>query len=407
MKARLLRPADPVLLILALVATLGGLFFIFDAGYARSIRDNYGVLPREFRSQLMVAGISILLSGAVMLVPIQRWEKLAKPIFWFTVVLAFLVAVPGIGMTMSGATRWIKFGPIQIQPSEFLKVSVVMFLAAALAGRKAWPTKIKRPKDFADRLDRLWIPKLVRAIPFLLVIAVCLKVEREPDLGTAAVIMATAFAMLFLGGVSKKSLAYMAVIGLVGVFFIAKLEPYRLERITNHGERWSSEHVDDVGFQTTQSETAMAAGGLVGVGVGAGRAKHILPAATTDFVMTTIAEETGLMGAIVVCAILAGIVFRLFYLSAYSQSDFARLVLQGIACCLAIQASVNVMMANGTLPPIGIPLPFFSSGGSSLIALWIAIGVAQSACAEQPTLEGRNEGHRNGWRNWRSRLSGS
>jgi cell division protein FtsW len=151
----------------------------------------------------------------------------------------------------------------------------------------------------------------------------------------------------------------------------------------------------------------MAAGGLVGVGVGAGRAKHILPAATTDFVMTTIAEETGLMGAIVVCAILAGIVFRLFYLSAYSQSDFARLVLQGIACCLAIQASVNVMMANGTLPPIGIPLPFFSSGGSSLIALWIAIGVAQSACAEQPTLEGRNEGHRNGWRNWRSRLSGS
>ncbi len=407
MKARFLRPADPVLFLLALVATLGGLFFIFDAAYARSIRDNYGVLPREFRSQLVIAGLSILLSGVVMMVPIHRWEKWAKPIFWLSAVMVFLVAVPGIGMTMSGATRWIRLGPIQVQPSEFLKISVVMFLAAVLASRKAWPVKIKKPKDFADRLDRIWIPKLARALPFLVVLVVCLKVEREPDLGTAAVIVATAFAMLFLGGVSQRSLVTIAVVGLVGVFFIAKLEPYRLERITNHGARWSAEHVDDVGFQTTQSETAMAAGGIVGVGVGAGRAKHILPAATTDFVMSTIAEETGLLGALVVCAILAGIVYRLFYLSAYSQSDFARFVLQGIACCLAIQASVNVMMANGTLPPIGIPLPFFSSGGSSLIALWIGVGIAQAACAEQPTLEERNEGHRNGWRNWRSRLSGS
>ena len=152
----------------------------------------------------------------------------------------------------------------------------------------------------------------------------------------------------------------------------------------------------------------MASGGLFGVGIGNGRAKHILPATTTDFIMATIGEEVGLVGSLFVLSIIGAIVWRLKWLASRATDRFASLVLFGTAAWIGIQACVNVMMANGFLPAIGIPLPFISSGGSSLVALWMALGLCQSVLAPQPepvVEEEARETDRNRRRHGRARLS--
>lgn len=178
-----------------------------------------------------------------------------------------------------------------------------------------------------------------------------------------------------------------------------------MERITSHTARWSAKNVDDQSYQTVQSELAMATGGVLGVGVGAGRAKHVLPATTTDFIMATVAEEFGLVGALAVMAVLAGLVLRLLMLAQRTAAPFARLVLAGTACWLGIQSCVNIMMANGFLPAIGIPVPFLSSGGSSLVALWLVLGICNSVLAPSPAKEVGYAPRADRWRDRRTRLS--
>lgn len=253
----------------------------------------------------------------------------------------------------------------------------------------------------------------------LLVLAVAIKIEREPDLGTASVVLMIMFGMFVLGGVSKKSLAMIAAAGVAGLAMLAVMQPYRLERITNHPHRWDKGNVDDIGDQTTYSESAMAAGFAVGVGPGAGAAKHVLPARMTDFIMATIGEEFGVIGSLCLIALMGAITWRLFTLGqeqlarSHTEEDsqkkadhrFAYLVLSGLAVWIGVQSAVNVVMANGTAPPIGIPLPFFSAGGSSLIALWIAVALAnRCAFTGQVVEEVGSEGRRLGWRNRRARL---
>jgi cell division protein FtsW len=183
-----------------------------------------------------------------------------------------------------------------------------------------------------------------------------------------------------------------------------------MDRILNHGQRWEDANRDDVGYQTVQSETAMANAGPFGTGIGVGRAKHMLPAATTDFVLATVAEETGLIGSLVILALLAALAWRLLQLAHRTRGSYGKLVLLGIALWIGVQSSINVMMANGTLPAIGIPLPFISSGGSSLLALMAAMGIAQSVVAhpiqDKAVVEaGEDETYRDRRRHGRARFS--
>jgi cell division protein FtsW len=230
-------------------------------------------------------------------------------------------------------------------------------------------------------------------------------IEREPDLGTAAVLAVIVFAMMYLGGVTSRSLLLALAIALVGTGILVLKEPYRLDRITQHDSRWSIANVDDVGYQTVQSELGMATGGVVGVNVGNGRAKHVMPAATTDFVMATVAEETGLVGSLIVLASVGAVVWRLFSLAGRAPTKYGSLLLSGFGVWIAIQTTVNALMANGTLPAIGIPMPFISSGGSSLVALWMALGICQAAMAQQPVKEENREAGSYRWGHGRTRLS--
>ncbi len=373
------RITDPVLVLLALLATFTGLFFIFDAGYARSLGDDHGLLPPEFRTQLGFAFIALLGGAACCWVRAETWPRLSKLLFFACLVL--LILVPKFGHEMNGAKRWIGIGPLTIQPAEIAKLAVVLYLAAVFYRRKPWPVNLKPRRHWAQWMDTIFVPKLGRILPAIWVlIAVCL-IEKEPDLGTAAVIAVIAFAMFVVGGVSRWSLVLAVVAAVIGCWVMVEQEPYRLERIRNHVHRWDKGNVDDTSYQTVQSELAMATGGYTGQGVGNGRAKQVIPAPTTDFVMATVAEEFGLGGAMLVLALMGAITWRLLYRAARAPSRFASLVLYGFGAWIGIQTCVNVMMANAFLPAIGIPLPFISSGGSSLFALWCGVGVCQSVLA--------------------------
>lgn len=401
---RTLRLYDPLLFWLALGATILGMLFVFDAGYPRSIAAGRGAIPREFMMQLLflpvAIGASIICAGTRP----DKWKKVAKTLWWVSFASLLLVFFPVIGVAMNGAHRWIKLGPIMIQPAEFVKVTCVLYLASVFADRKAWPAKIKY-KNNVEWADRVLMPKLSRALPAIAALAAVALIEKEPDMGTGAIVAFTAFCMLFLGGVSKKSLIAASCLAVLGVFVMVKQEPYRLERIMNHSKRWDPGTMDDTGYQTVQSELAMASGGFGGVGVGMGRAKHVEPAATTDFILATVGEEFGFLGVLAVIAVMAGLVIRLLALSARAPTRFGSLILSGCAGWIGIQAAVNIMMANGTLPAIGIPLPFISSGGSSLVALWMAMGVCQSVIAPQPAEEAELAPSRHRWWNRRPRLS--
>jgi cell division protein FtsW len=407
MKA-LFRPRDPVLFLLTLFVTLMGLLFIFDAGYARSLAAGYGPIPREFKSQLMYLPVSLFVAGFMASISSDKWRRWSKPLFWLSFIALILPMLPVVGVERNGAARWFKIGPLpEVQPAEFVKLTAIMFLAAAFAGRKAWPSKIRKAKHWPDKIDRIWIPKIKRLWPAIAVLAAVILIEKEPDLGTGAVVAATAFVMCILGGASRRSVIIGTLLAVVGVGVLIAQEPYRLERINVHAHRWDAANMDDLGYQTVQSELAMASGGLVGNGPGSGRAKHVLPAATTDFVIATIGEEFGLLGMLVVIGTLAALVMRLLWLAQRAPTQYGMLVLSGTAAWIGIQSCVNIMMANGFLPAIGIPLPFISSGGSSLVALWMALGLCQAVLVPAPVKQKGSElaADRNGWRHGRTRLS--
>lgn len=366
---------------LALLATLIGLLFIFDAGYARALRDAKGVVPPEFLAQIVALPLALFLGWRASKVRPEFWQRNSKILWGACIVGLILCKVPGIAVPMNGASRWIHIPGIprtNIQPAEFAKIGAILYLASVLAVRKAWPTKISRRKNFAHFMDTIFVPKFMRALPLIWVLVAAFLVEIEPDLGTAAVIVVTAAGMIFMGGISRKSLIACAALALVGGTLLVMKQPYRMERIENHWHRWDQDNVDDTTYQTVQSEAAMAGGGLKGVGLGNGRAKHVEPATTTDFVMATVAEETGLIGSWTILAVMGGLSLRIFYLASQAKEKFPKFVLGGVATWIGVQAAVNMMMANATLPPIGIPMPFVSSGGSSLIALWVAVGICQS-----------------------------
>lgn len=403
---RALRIYDPILFWLAMAATVLGMLFVYDAGYARALAQEMGPIPPEFRSQLMFLGPALIGAALVARVRPESWKKGSKLVWIGSLLL--LIAVEVAGTEMNGAKRWIKIGPIPFQPAEFAKIATIVYLAGAFADRKAWPKNMPK-RSFAQWMDSVAPAKLMRALPAIWVLFAVALIEHEPDLGTAAVVAATAFAMFPAGGVSWKSIVAAIGISAVGAGAMVIKQPYRMERITNHVHRWENGNADDIGFQTVQSEAAMASGGLFGVGIGNGRAKHILPATTTDFIMATIGEEVGLIGSLIVLSVIGAIVWRLKWLASQATDRFASLILFGTAAWIGIQACVNVMMANGFLPAIGIPLPFISSGGSSLIALWVALGLCQSVLAPQPEPaeqeEKARETGRNRRRHGRTRLS--
>ena len=346
-----MKKLDFLLLIPVLFLTLFGLFMIYDASSFvafRDFADKYHYLKDQ--SFWILGGLFFL--GFFSLFDYHRFYNLAVPIMVSSLVLLMLVFVPGVGIKLLGAHRWINLHFTLLQPSEFVKLSLAIYLSA-------WFSKKEKGVIWSFLM-------LLGVILFLIML--------EPDMGTAMIVLAEGIAIYFLSGASVSYfLGIVTAIGILGLILVI-LEPYRLERLKtfldfNQSAQGSSYHV-------RQILIALGSGGLTGVGLGNSLQKFAyLPENTTDSIFAIIAEELGFVGSLFIIGIFIFIIYRGFYIATHSRDTFGKLLAGGITTFLAMQIIINLAAQTALLPLTGIPLPFISYGGSALIINLCAIGI--------------------------------
>ena len=371
MSTEVARPKrDVYLAVMWLVTAVLGAFFVLDAVYPRAISS--GTMLVQIRQQIvyLVLAVAAYLLGSRLS---ARWlYGVALALFMLSLIGCVVVLVPGIGREVNGASRWLSLpGGFTVQPSEYFKLGVVLVMAWLLERLPRRHRRAQQEQKDAARILRYTV------IGIIVVTAVL--IERQPDLGTAAVVMVVLLSMMWLGGVRWTTIAGSIGLAALVAIVMVQMQPYRLQRILHHNQRWDPVVSQAEGFQPVHAELGIGMGGVTGQGIGMGITKYLLPAATTDYVFVTIAEETGLLGSLIVVGILAGIVGRLFWLSARAPTRFAALAASGLGCWIGTQSVMNLLMVTGIVPPVGVPLPFFSMGGSSLTALAFGLGIVQAA----------------------------
>lgn len=351
---------DHLLFQFALTLVVIGVVMVYDSSYVRSIdQRGDGFLFLRKQAMYAVAG----LTGMVWMIRYGYWRlrQLAIPLLIGAIVLLIAVYIPHVGLRLNGANRWIDLKFMQFQPSEFAKLVLIIYLAGLLA--RAVDGRSADIRDFADGL-----------LPSLLVIGlVVLLVEREPDLGTAAVLSLTAMTMLFLAGARKTHLVIICVVGGAAMLLLSMMHGFRGDRLKTYLNPQAD--IRGKGYQIAHGILAVGSGGLRGVGFGAGREKYYLPEANTDFIFATIAEETGLLGSTVVVSLLFLTGWRGFVIARRTQDTFGAMLASGIAAMISWQALINLGVVTGSIPATGVPLPFISFGGTSLILTLASVGI--------------------------------
>jgi cell division protein FtsW len=356
----------PDYVITALVAILAGLglILIFSTGWISVLKRTSGASDTNYYFirqliGLIVGGVAWFVASRI---DYRKWQKIATPLFIVTFLMMFLVLIPGVGVSSGGATRWVKLWFINFQPVEFLKLGAVIYMATWLTKDKE---KLKKP--------------LESLLPFLFIIGliVAATIILQKDMGSAMVIILTMLAMYLVSGVPLWNFgsATLLLFG-SGVALIA-LAPYRLARFLTF-----LDHTDDVsgaGYHINQALIALGSGGVIGRGIGKSlQAYGYLPEATNDSIFAIIGEETGLWGAFALVAVFVALIWRGMRVSRSAPDDFGRLLALGIICWIGFQALINISAMLGILPLTGIPLPFISYGGTSLVALLGAVGILQN-----------------------------
>ncbi len=347
------------LVVVAVVAALNviGLAMVLSASSVGSLYQGTGTWYYFVRQGIgIVLGVGVLLVARA--VPYQFWRRLIPLGIATTLVLLVAVLTPGIGVSANGSTRWVAVGPITFQPSELLKLTMLLYTADLIARRQG---------DL-DRPARTLVPVLVM-FAFLgsLVLA-------QPDLGTVIVVGGITLGVLFVGGVSLGPLlGSVAVVGALGTV-LSVTEEYRRARLLAFVDPWADPL--NTGYQTIQSMVGIASGGVTGVGVGQGRAKWgFLPESHTDFIFAVLAEEMGLVGAILVLAMFLIIAAMGVRIALRAPDTFGTLAAVGVVIWLTLQAVINIGAVVGVMPITGVTLPFVSFGGTSLLVSMAATGV--------------------------------
>ncbi|HEX2032465.1 MAG TPA: putative lipid II flippase FtsW [Actinomycetota bacterium] len=340
--------------------TVFGLVMVLSASSV-SAYERYGSSFLFFKRQLAYAAVGSVALWVGSRMRYRAWQRLCVPLLGLSVLLLLLVLHPAVGTAAGGSARWIELGPVTVQPSELAKLGVVTFAAALLARR--W----RRLHD----VRRL-------AVPLVPVVAVvCGLILLQPDMGTAVIVVATGFVLAFAAGARLKHLAAGAAgTGVLG-FGLMYVEGYRWARFLSFVDPWADPQGS--GYQTIQSLIALASGGPLGVGLGASRQKwSYVPNAHTDFIYSIIGEELGLVGALAVLALFGVLIFAGIRIAVRAPDAFGRLLAVGITGWFAVQAVVNLGAVSGLLPITGVPLPFVSFGGSSLVVSLAAVGILVS-----------------------------
>ncbi len=311
--------------------------------------------------QLIYVGVGLAAAYCVLQIPLVFWEKSGPYLLIGAIALLVVVLVPGIGLQVNGSTRWINFGVANLQPSEFVKLFFVVYLAGYL---------VRRKKEIRETLKGFIKPVALLTITSLLLFA-------EPDFGAVVVLSATVFGMLFLAGVRLLHFSLFVFIVFSALVAMALSAPYRMERLTTFLNPWDDPF--NSGFQLTQALIAFGRGEWLGVGLGGSVQKlFYLPEAHTDFVFAVIAEELGLLGSFVVIGLFSIVIWRTFSIASIAEQAgkrFAAYLAYGVGLWFSLQVIINLGVNMGVLPTKGLTLPLMSYGGSSMVSICIALAI--------------------------------
>lgn len=341
-----------LLLLTTILLTAIGLFMLYESSSYTALL-NIGDKYFFVKNQLMWALLGIVIALVVSRIHKNTFQVLAVPALIITIILLFVVFLPGVGLELKGAHRWINLGFIVLQPSELLKITLSIYLAAWLA---------KKQQD--------------KLVSFLILFFVCVGlVAMEPDMGSASIVAMTAVIVYFLSGVKMKELGIIFLVLLVGAVLLIKLEPYRVARLTAF-THFDSTNLDTTSYHIKQVLISFGFGGFAGSGIGNSIQKYAyLPENTTDSIFAIYAEEAGFIGSVLLIGVFIIQMFLGFTIAARSPDLFNKLLAAGIVSYLSIQTAFNLASQVVLMPLTGVPLPFISYGGSSMIINYIAIGI--------------------------------
>jgi cell division protein FtsW len=347
-----------------------GLLMVYSSSIATSASEGRVAKGATYflTRQALFVVVGILVALFVFDTSMQTWERVAPILFGAAVLLLILVLIPGIGRVVNGARRWIPVGPFGFQPSELMKIAMILF-AARYAVSKANVLHADQPLK----------QSLLRGLgPFILIaLFVSALLLREPDFGATFVVLTCGLLVLFMAGLDYRLVVPVLGLGLVAAVALVWFEPYRLERIFGFLDPWKQEF--GKGYQLTQSLMAIGRGGIFGLGLGAGVSKHFyLPEAHTDFILAVTAEELGLIGVVAVIFAYAWISWRAFKIGREARENeqaFSALVAQGIGTLFGVQSLINVAVNMGFAPTKGLTLPLMSYGGSGMVSSLVALSI--------------------------------
>lgn len=343
---------DKKLLIIILIFVFLGLVAIADASAPQAL--NYFDDKLYFvKQQAVWATGGIVVMFCVSLVKPIVWEKLATPLFILSIILLVLVLIPAFSFSALGARRWISLGTFSFQPSELVKLSVALFFA-----------KLVSKKNFS----------IYFFLPLVLVTGL---IMLQPDLGTTLIVASIGMVLIFLSGVKILNFVASLIIGALASLGLILTSSYRRQRLLTFFEHTKDPLGSD--YHIRQILLSLGSGGLFGVGLGQGKQKFLfLPEAATDSIFATIAEEIGFVGSTVIIFLFVFIVFRGLKIARSATSPFNSLLAAGITTWIGVQAFLNIGSMVALVPLTGVPLPFFSYGGSSLVTILIGLGILLS-----------------------------
>ncbi len=350
---------DTTLLAIAAILILFGLFMITSAGAVLS-QEKFGQSFYFVKNQILKGLLPGLILGYIAyLIPYTFWRKFAGTIFLASIILLILVFIPGLGVTLGGARRWIHVSFLFFQPSEIFKIGLIIYLAAFFE-----KTAERRKKNSGQGL-----------LIFLAILCVGgLLIGLQPDLGTLGIVILTSFAMYF---VAKTPITHLAILGGLGAsafLLFIKIYPHALQRI----QVLINPKIDSqgIGYQMNQGLIALGSGGIFGQGLAQGKQKFLyLPQPASDSIVAVIGEELGFLGVLGVSCLFAFFISRGINIAKKAPDQFSKLLAAGLTSLIAIQAFINIAAIAGLIPLPGVTLPFISYGGTSLVISMVAVGM--------------------------------
>ncbi len=351
-----MKKIDWTLLISVIIISIFGVLMIYSASYIWA-EYKYGDALKYVKNQGLFFIVGIILMIIISKIDYKIYLKKSNLILLTCLILLVLVLIPGIGTVRNGSRSWFGIGSFGIQPSEFTKLGLIIFVSKYLACNE------KATKNFKGILPVLGLLVLVFGLIML-----------QPDFGTGTIIVMSIVGLLFVGGVNFKYFVRLGIVGVIGIVGLILAAPYRLSRILSFLNPWSDPLGS--GFQIIQSLYAIGPGGLFGFGIGNSRQKHFfLPEPQTDFIFSIISEELGFLGCVIVVGLFITICYTGFKISKNCNDRFGKYLSFGIIFQIAFQACLNLMVVVGLIPVTGVTLPFLSYGGSSLLITLCSIGI--------------------------------